>query len=67
VGQVKAYAEWAKEEGYLDSNYMPVDPKAGSMDYVDKYVKVRNKLRSSNMASSHFTNLINKPKEKKWD
>jgi hypothetical protein len=24
-------------------------------------------MRSSNMASSHFTNLINKPKEKKWE
>ena len=48
MGQVKAYAEWAKEEGYLDSSYMPVDPKAGSMDYVDKYVEARNKLRSSN-------------------
>jgi len=44
---------------------MPVDPKAGSMDYVDKYVEARNKQRSSNMASSHFTNIINKPKETK--
>jgi len=65
MGQVKAYAEWAKEEGYLDSSYIPVDPKAGSMDYVDKYVEARNKQRSSNMASSHFTNIINKPKETK--
>jgi len=65
MGQVKAYAEWAKEEGYLDSNYKSIDKTKGDMDYVDKYVKVRDKMRSSNMASSHFTNLINKPKEKK--
>tara|TARA_R110002012_G_scaffold149206_4_gene308199 strand:+ start:977 stop:1165 length:189 start_codon:yes stop_codon:yes gene_type:complete len=60
---MKAYAEWAKQEGYLDSNYMPVDPKASSMDYVDKFVKQRDEIRKSNMASSHLTNLINKPKE----
>ena len=63
MGQVKAYAEWAKQEGYLDSNYMPVDPEADSMDYTDKYVKARDKARNSNMASSHLTNLVNKPKE----
>jgi len=65
VGQVKAYAEWAYQEGYLYKDYTPVDPDASSMDYVDKYVEARNKRRSSNMASSHLTNIINKPKEKK--
>ena len=49
MGQVKAYAEWAKEEGYLDSNYMPVDPKAGSMDYVDKYGNISMPFNSEGM------------------
>jgi len=65
VGQMKAYAEWAYQEGYLYKDYTPVDPNASSMDYVDKFVKVRDKERRSNMASSHLTNIINKPKEKK--
>jgi hypothetical protein len=65
MGQMKAYAEWAKDEGYLDSDYMPVDPEADSMDYTDKFIKARASARNLNMASSHFTNLINKPKEKK--
>ena len=52
MGQVKAYAEWAKEEGYLDSNYKPIDKTKGDMDWVDDYVKDRN----SNMPSRHFNN-----------
>ena len=59
MGQMKAYAEWAKDEGYLDSDYMPVDPEADSMDYTDKFIKARASARNLNMASSHFTNLIN--------
>jgi len=51
MGQVKAYGEWAKNKGYLDSNYNPIDKTKGSMDWVDDYVKQRN----SNMASSHST------------
>ena len=62
---MKAYAEWAKDKGYLNDNYEPINPKANSMDYVDEFVKMRDKQRSSNMASSHFTNIINKPKETK--
>jgi len=63
VGQMKAYAEWAKDKGYLNDNYEPINPNASSMDYVDEFVKIRDKQRSSNMASSHLTNFINKPKE----
>lgn len=62
---MKAYAEWAKDKGYLNDNYEPINPKANSMDYVDEFVNIRNKTRKSNMASSHFTNIINKPKETK--
>ena len=25
MGKMKAYGEWAKEKGYLDQNYTPVD------------------------------------------
>jgi len=52
MGQVKAYGEWAKNEGYLDKNYKPVDKSKGDMDWVDEYIKARD----SNMASSHFYN-----------
>jgi len=56
MGQVKAYAQWAHEEGYLNEDYTPVDPNANSMDYVNKFIKVRDRKRSSSMASSHFNN-----------
>ena len=49
MGQVKAYGEWAKEAGYLDSNYKPIDKNRDSMDWVDDYIKARN----SNMPSRH--------------
>ena len=54
MGQVKAYAEWAKNKGYLDNNYKPIDKTKGDMDWVDDYVKQRN----SNMPSRHFNNAI---------
>ena len=73
MGQMKAYAEWAKDKGYLDDDYEPINPNASSMDYVDEFVKkdVSNFLKDAvskgleeiqvkNMASSHFTNLINR-------
>ena len=52
MGQVKAYAEWAKEKGYLDQNYKPIDESKGSMDWVDDYIKQHN----SDMPSRHFNN-----------
>tara|TARA_R110000823_G_scaffold31162_2_gene88920 strand:+ start:471 stop:668 length:198 start_codon:yes stop_codon:yes gene_type:complete len=57
---MKAYAEWAKDEGYLDSDYMPVDPKADSMDYTDKFIKARAETRSLNTSSRRLTKIYNK-------
>ena len=51
MGQVKAYGEWAKNKGYLDKNYKPIDKSKGDMDWVDDYIKARD----SNMPSRHST------------
>ena len=51
MGQVKAYAEWAKNKGYLDKNYKPIDKSKGDMDWVTDYVKARD----AHMASSDST------------
>ena len=54
MGKMKAYGEWAKEKGYLDQNYTPVDSNKNEMDFVDEYLKEDVKeVRVSNMASSH--------------
>ncbi len=57
MGQMKAYGQWAFEQGYLDANYVPVDPNKNDMDFVDEYLKEDIKeVRVKNMASSHFNN-----------
>jgi len=54
MGKMKAYGEWAKEKGYLDQNYTPVDSNKNEMDFVDEYLKEDVKeVRVRNMASSH--------------
>ena len=54
MGKMKAYGEWAKEKGYLDQNYIPVDSNKNEMDFVDEYLKEDVKeVRVRNMASSH--------------
>ena len=51
MGQVKAYGEWAKNEGHLDKNYNPKKKGTEQMDWVDDYIKDRD----SNMPSRHST------------
>jgi len=65
MGQVKAYAEWAKDKGHLDKNYKTVDPEAHDMQWASDFVKERN----ANTASSRLlkANAILKLKETKWD
>jgi hypothetical protein len=53
MGQVKAYAEWAKNKGHLDKNYKPIDKSKGDMNWVNDYIKDRD----LNMPSRHFTKL----------
>ena len=51
---MKAYGEWAKNKGYLNQDYSPVDSNINELDFVDEYLKenVRD-VRVRNMASSH--------------
>ena len=67
MGQMKAYGQWAFEQGYLDANYVPVDPNKNDMDFVDEYLKEDiKKVRVKNMASSHsdkFKTIYKKEKQ----
>ena len=67
MGQMKAYGQWAFEQGYLDANYVPVDPNKNDMDFVDEYLKEDIKeVRVKNMAYSHsdkFKTIYKKEKQ----
>ena len=54
MGKMKAYGEWAKNKGYLNQDYSPVDSNKNEMDFVDEYLKENvREVRVRNMASIH--------------
>ena len=57
MGKMKAYGEWAKNKGYLNQEYSPIDSSKNEMDFVDEYLKEDVKtvhVIEKDMASSHF-------------